>query len=86
MAVSITVFPAMVRLSQSRPTPDPTEHCAPGTGPGRVTVTSAAEIRLFQPGAITFQKNTDGAAGSPVEDAKSFVAPVSPGSSTPAMR
>ena len=60
-ADSSTLLPVTVRSRQGAPTPKPTEHCAPVTSPGSVTEMSACWIRLFQDGAMTFQKNTDGA-------------------------
>ena len=76
----------MVRSSQITPTPEPTEHCAPVTLAGNSTETSTARMWLFHDGAMTFQKNTVGAAvGSPVVAANCFPAPVVPGSSTPGM-
>ena len=85
-ADNVTVLPETLSPSQACPTPVPTEHCAPGTGPGNDTDTSADVIWLFQPGAITFQKNADGADASPVDEANCLPMPVSPGSRTPAMR
>ena len=77
--------PSTVRPSHGRPTPLPTEHCAPGTGPGNRTEMSALRMSLDHPGAITFQKNTDGPAGLPTADANCLLSPVVPGSSTPGM-
>ena len=58
--------------------PEPTEHWAPVTGFGSVTVMSTLSISLFHAGAITFQKNTVGVSISPVASANCFPAPAVP--------
>ena len=85
-ADSVTAFPAMVSPSQPRPRPAPTEDCAPVTRAGSDTEIWARSIWLLHPGATTFQNNTEGADGSPTEEAKSSAAPVPPGSRTPGTR
>jgi hypothetical protein len=84
-ASSRTVLSVTVSPSHARPTPEPTLHWAPVTSPGRLIEISACSISLFHDGAITFQKNADGASCSPVDAAKRRSAAVSPGSSTPGM-
>ena len=84
VADSSTVSPRTDSESHSRPVPYPTVHPAPGTCPGSRTRISARSIRLFHAGAMTFQKNTDGAApSSPLTEANALSAPVVEGSSTP---
>ncbi len=84
LADSVTLLPVTVRSRQGDPTPWPTEHCAPETLPGSVTEMSACWILLFQDGAMTFQKNTDGDGDvSPVDSANRLSEPVPPGSRTP---
>ena len=78
-----TVSPDVTRSVHGVPTPEPTEHCAPVTSSGNVTLTCACSITLFQDPAMTFQKNVDSAVGSPTLLAKRRFSPVLPGSSTP---
>ena len=55
LARNVTVSPRTVRSVQPRPAPKPTEHCAPTTFAGNVTVMFTRSMTLFQDGAMTFQ-------------------------------
>src|SRR5262245_44115641 len=77
LADNSTVSPVTVRSLQPLPIPKPTAHCVWPASPGSVIEISACSIWLFQAGAMTFQKNTDGdSAGWPTELVNCRLAPV----------